>query len=257
MMMGIPTIILVTCLAAFLYFGGSFVSGVGSMSRVGYLGARGGARGAGPVNATRGLGGSDVGEGAVSGLRGSGIVVACGFGGMMFARSLGAEAVGGTTGFEGVSSMGCCTGECAGSEEAVAVDNGAAFESVMGAFAAAGRIGATGAGPGTGGTTGCSVSVGAAAGELVPVDECTAFESAMEAFAAAGRMGATGAGPGTGGTTGCSGSVEAGADGFLNAPAALTSSRILLLEGVTGVACCVVFVWAGAALEADVSFWVL
>ena len=107
MIIGIPTIMLVTCLAAFLYFGGSFVFGVGSMIRLGYLGARGGALGAGSAKAMRGLGGSELGEGAVSGLRGSGIVVARGFGGMMFARSLGAAVVGGMTGFEGASSTGC------------------------------------------------------------------------------------------------------------------------------------------------------
>lgn len=201
MMMGIPTMILVTCRAAFLYFGGSFVSGVGSISRVLYLGARGGALGAGSANATRGLGGPVIGEGAVSGLRGRGIVVARGVGGMMFARSLGAEVVGGITGFEVNSSTGCWTGD--------------------------------------------SVSSGVAPG------------FAKGAFAAAGKMGATGAGPGTGGMKDCSGSVGGGADELLNVPVALTSSRILLLVGVTGVACCTVFVWAGAALGASASFFVL
>ena len=107
MINGMPTMMLFTCLAAFLYFGGSFVFGVGSMRRVGYRGGARGARGAGSAKLTRGRGGSVVGEGAVRGLRGSGMVVARGLGGMMFARSLGAAAVGGMKGFEGASSTGC------------------------------------------------------------------------------------------------------------------------------------------------------
>lgn len=154
----------VTCLAAFLYFGGNFVFGIGSMIRVGYLGARGGALGAGSANAMRAFGCSEVGEGAVRGLRGSGIVVACGFGGMMFARSLGAALVGGMTGLEGAWSMGCWMAEVAGLE-AFGVDTPAggsnlASTPVIGVFAASGTMGATGAGPGTGGMTGCSGSVG-------------------------------------------------------------------------------------------------
>ena len=66
MIIGMPTMMLVTCLAAFLYFGGNFVFGVGSMMRVGYLG-RGAVRGAGSAKATRGFGGSEVGEGAARG----------------------------------------------------------------------------------------------------------------------------------------------------------------------------------------------
>ena len=155
---------LVTCLAAFLYFGGNFVFGIGSIIRVGYLGVRGGALGAGSANAMRALGCSEVGEGAVSGLRGSGIVVACGFGGMMFARSLGAALVGGMTGFERVWSTGCWIAEDAGLEafngDTSAGGSNLACASAMGAFAAPGTMGATGAGPGTGGTTGCSGSVG-------------------------------------------------------------------------------------------------
>ena len=264
MIIGIPTMILVTCLAAFLYFGGSFVFGIGSINRVGYLGARGGALGAGAANATRGLGGSEVGEGAVSGLRGSGMVVARGFGGIMFARSLGAAVVGGTTGFEGASSTGCWIGEDVGTDAcargAGADDEGAASAFAIGAFTAAGRIGATGAGPGTGGRKGCSGSVGssgACAGGAGADDEGTVSAFAIGVFAAAGRIGATGAGPGTGGRKGCSGSVGGAAEDLLKVPVALTSSKILLLVGVTGVACCAVLVFVGAALGADVSFFVL
>lgn len=138
--------------------------GIGSMIRVACLGARGGPLGAGSANAMRALGCSEVGEGAVSGLRGSGIVVACGFGGMMFARSLGAALVGGMTGFEGVRSTGCWMAGDDGLEafggDTPAGGSNLASVSVIGAFAASGTMGATGAGPGTGGMTGCSGSVG-------------------------------------------------------------------------------------------------
>lgn len=218
-----PTMMLVTCLAALLYFGGNFVFGVGSMILVGYRGARGGARGAGSAKAMRGLGGSEVGEGAVRGSRGSGMVVARGLGGMMFARSLGAEVVGGMTGFEGASSIGCW-------------------------------IGATGAGPGTGGTKPCSASLDAGDGI---VDEDVALASAIGAFSAPGKIGATGAGPGTGGMKGFLAIVVGVAADLLKVPVALTSSKILLFVGVTGVACCAVFVCVGAAFGAGVSFFVL
>lgn len=98
---------LVICLAVFLYLGCSFPLKVGSICRVGYLGACRGALGAGSAKLTRRLSGSETGDGAESGLCGSGIVVARGFGGMMFARSFGAAVVGGMTGFEGASSTGC------------------------------------------------------------------------------------------------------------------------------------------------------
>ena len=44
---------------------------------------------------------------------------------------------------------------------------------------------------------------------------------------------------------------------LVKVPVALTSSRILLLVGVAGVACCAILVTVGAALGADVSFFVL
>lgn len=99
--------------------------GVGSMILCAYLGGDRGARGAGSAKATRGLGGSELGDGAVSGLRGRGMVVALGLGGIMFARSFGEALVGGIMGFGGTSSRGCW-------------------------------IGATGAGPQMGGMVGCS-----------------------------------------------------------------------------------------------------
>jgi hypothetical protein len=188
--MGIPTMILVTCLAAFLYFGGSFVFGVGSIMRVGYLGARGGALRAGSANAMRDLGGSEVGEGAASGLRGSGMVVARGFGGMMFARSVGAALVGGMTGFEGDSSTGCWMGEDADldSFDAAAAVGGSnvASASVRGVFAASGTIGATGAGPGTGGITGCSGSAGGVEVDLLKAPAASTASRILLLVGAAG-----------------------------------------------------------------------
>lgn len=204
---------LVTCRAAFLYFGGNFVFGVGSMIRVGNFGARGGALGAGSANAMRDLDGSEVGEGATSGLRGSGMVVVRGFGGMMFARSLGAALVGGIMGLEVASSMGCWTGEEACLDGCV----GASYRT----------------------------------------EEDAVSVLATHAFAASGTIGATGAGPGTGGTTGFAGSGAGAVDAFLKAPAALTSSRILLFVGVAGVGFCTVLACAGAAFGATVSFFVL
>ncbi len=181
----------------------------GSISRLGYLGARGGALGAGSAKATRELEGSEMGEGAPRGLRGRGIVVVRALGGLMFARSLGAEVVGGITGLEEGLSIGCWTGADAASGSGATVSDG----------------------------------------------DNVALASVIEDSVASGRIGATGAGPGTGGMKGCLGSVGGrGEDDLRNAPAAFTSSKILLLVGVTGVGCCVVF---AAALGADVSFFVL
>lgn len=133
----------------------------GSMSRVGYLRARGGALGAGSANAMRELGGSEKGEGAPSGVRGRGMVVARGSGGMIFARSPGAAVVGGMTGFKEGSEMGCWTGADAESDPDAAIsgDEDVVPAPVMGIPVASGRIGATGAGPGTGGKKGCFGSV--------------------------------------------------------------------------------------------------
>lgn len=160
---GIPTMMLVTCLAAFLYFGGSLVLGVGSMMRWGYRGARGGARGAGPAKAVRCLGSSGYGEGARRGFWGSGIVVARAFGGIVLARSLGAAVVGGVLGRGDTPSVGCWIGApgagVGGCGALGVLDVGAASAFPMGVFAAAGRIGATGAGPGTGGRNGSLGSV--------------------------------------------------------------------------------------------------
>lgn len=98
-------------------------------------------------------------------------------------------------------------------------------------------------------------SAGACGGGVGGDDEGAASASAfaMGVVVASGRIGATGAGPGTGGIKGCLGSVCGGAGlavGLRKAPAALTSSKILLLVGVTGVVCCTVPVFVDAALGA-------
>ena len=83
------------------------------------------------------------------------MVVARAFGG---ARSLGAAVVGRILGLEGALSAGCwIRAPDIGADDGTSLwvlGVGAASASAMGVFAAAGRIGATGAGPGTGGRNG-------------------------------------------------------------------------------------------------------
>lgn len=94
------------------------------------------------------------------GFCGRGIVVARAFGG---ARSLGAAVVGGILGFEEAPSTGCWIGAPdAGADDGrslCVLGAGVASAFAMGVFAAAGRVGATGAGPGTGGRNGSVGSV--------------------------------------------------------------------------------------------------